>query len=596
MPMIDQVLRIKVNGQNETENFATGSVSRTKNRLYDVVTLDAAYEVETHASIEATVGDFVFNGFVYSVEKTGPKSYSVECRSNNAKMTTPFVQAEDTYDEAQTSSALWDYYEERYGVTITSSEVDLYFGQNFRRNGTPLSAVSSVCDVTGSTFWDNGDGISIVPSVPFTEKGRILFNNDIFELVIVRNDIDNDGLHRVVINESRSFDGSNPESPSCSVRIDVKSDKTVIMYPSNTGALSSTRGIVPDFTSWNYFPLLTYEGAIKGTEVFLDTATNTINSVKVDGISVGYTHADGTDSVVFSSEQRGFVQIQYVGIAFKAKAETINIGGGDYYEIDAKVCDEWKYKQGKVPDRSSPENGIGDPTGNTDGILIITPDRMNYEKGFSILTSADVNFEFFEDGVVTALQVSESTEMYTRKMTAYAEEGSVIHIRYPVDSVVGVKQNGIVISHTKSTDANGNTLLQLPGGMSGTFEVVYSFNANKYDIHGSHRNGQVTMNVIDPASGKFQTYYLEKTNPDNICDVPGVFPATIPIDVAEQLNVPIGWVAGKSFAVTKNGLAVGTFQTDWYGMMYVTLNENGTYDVDTSEIIKSSRMVITAGV
>ena len=593
MQVIDQILRITVDGDVVTEKCSVGGISRTRNRIYDVARFTSEVKFDKFSDVKLEVGDFTFSGFVYAVTKTGENRYEVECRSNNAKLTAPFVQEESTYDPAATSSELWAYYESTYGVSISSTEIDLDFGRSFKREGTPLSAIVTVCRATGATYFDNGNGVSIIPASPVDDSGRVLLDMEVMLDSRKRTDVENDGLHRVIINEEA--DGYNPDGVNADVTLDVGPCKTAIMYPTDSTVLGETRGLIPNFDGeYNFYPLMRYEESVRAEFVTLAGAAKRIVSVKVDGVEVGYTHDDGTNVVQFTALQRGFVQIVYVAYAFKALIDAKTVGRYFVYEVDALVAGEWKYKQANI------EKGGNEQCSSLVGrVKIFVPDDMNYEKGFKFYTSELVERYFTLDGVPAQINNSATSMVFTAKETLFAEEigtgDIVIKLHVVAIDVLMVKKDGIEVDYVQISDSDGKTALKVISPEPDGYDVVYTFDANEYSVKDSPKPGKAKMKLMD-AYGDEAEYDMRVSNPDNACDIPAVYPARVPVDVAKQLGMFIHQVSGATLVFKKDRLPIGNFIVDDTGMCYVEINENGKYEADTGFLVPESKITITAGV
>jgi hypothetical protein len=582
MRNITQTLTIDINGTNQSNKIISGTLSKRINRAYDVMNVVLSYKPNIKDSIYANIGNYPFTGFVHKVTQNNKDSYNVECRSNIARLTEPFVSANTVTENATTSTELWDLYHSKYGILIQSSETDLNFGANFKREGTPIQAIESICNVTKSMFYERNSTLIIEPFTNVPYEGTMFFDDEIYDFISLNDEVSNNVVSKVIINDT-----ATKSSTSARVDEEILDDKTIILYPSNNKILRETKHLLPNFTGYNYYPVLKYSSVLKTSFIELKTAVKSIEYVKVDGIAHKYNNDSGSNIIDFEEEVRGVIEVAYVGYAFKTSLQTYSVDDKRAYQYDVKIGDAWDYRQGLL--NSSCCVKLSDN-------MIIIPNILNYELGFEIYSVAPFNYEYRLNGKLTALNTVESRFLYTVTQNMQIEEGGTLHFNYPISEVVGVKHQGNIISSTLGTDTNGNAVITVAGNASDYvdgLEVTYTFNSYKYAISSPHQNGDVTMKISNGTDSSILN--LKGINWDDINDIPHKYPARIPIDIASELNLPIHKVRGQTVdIVASDGTITESIIVNKFGYVYATIPAQGKYDVIVTSILPLAKMTINA--
>ena len=152
-----QLFNLSVGGVDITDRHVRSSISEAMNRVYDVATvvIDATSDAILESEIIINYGGKTFTGFIYAVNKIGKNTLQLECRTNSAKLTEPYSPRETVFDDATTSTELCALYAASQNVPITLTSEALNFGGSYERNGTMLSALQTVANITGAEYYDD---------------------------------------------------------------------------------------------------------------------------------------------------------------------------------------------------------------------------------------------------------------------------------------------------------------------------------------------------------------------------------------------------------------------------------------------------------
>ena len=587
MKVINQEYKVEIDGVLVTQRVSTARASKTLNRLYDVLRMNLSYKVAKKATVVATIGDYVFNGFVYSSSKIGHSNYSIECKSNNALLASPFYQDDEvTYDDAQTSLELFGLYSVMGGINIVSTEINLYFGVSYKREGTPLQEIEKVCNVTKADFYDSGTGIIIEPKKDTSELGRVLSVSEYENFLQTKTDIENSGIRWVVINENLSKPKKPYDHDKGIISYEIQKNNEIIITANEFDTLKGSRFLTPNFKSWNFFPIKDELISVNDEEVVLPSSIKRIDRLLVNGISVGYTHKFGSSLIEFTTKQRGTVSIRYVANAFKTSLTTTPVfdSKARAWKFDALVGGEWNEYQGII----KPGNGDGLIDPETGDNIYYRMTGNNYEKGFKIYASSDVGAKFSLDGVPLNLSFTKTASSLTLTEKKYIEDGNIAEIPSTA-TIVGIKANGVVIPYTIVT-IGGKQYAQLNEAYRGVVDMTFTTTGFEYNVKDHKYDGQVVMTFKDGTET-----YLYTSNPDDPNDVPPEFPATVPIDVSSKMGLPVSAVSGKPLIVSNNNHSVWSGRVDKYGFIYPVIPGPGDYKINIDTIVSNAKMKLLAG-
>jgi len=584
--MIDQRFKVEVDGVDVTSKVEKCRISREEGRVYNLASFSMGDQLQKMQNVIITMDSFTFRGFISAVDKTTKNMYTIECRSNNAKLTTPITQPEEVLDPATTSHALMDYYAVETGVPITIDSIDLNLGIGYERNGTMLEAITAIAGVTKSDIYDTGNGLKITPRKSISTTGIPVKESDIFNFVSTRSDIINNGVGTVIIKTSAddgTGEGYNAlDSSFCAADID-NSNGSVIVRINPIDILSETRGLTTNFAGVLTKMQMLKTEAIRSTEFYLDTAVESdadILSVRVDGVDISYTLNEGTNYISFPVEQRGVIEVQYYGSIFASNVVTIS---GGFYHIDL-VDTQTKvyYYQGKLSTNDD------DRQVTAGGLSVYAPRYMSYSQGYTVsVVGGDITPTFtYDNQPITIAYTRAEEEIILSESSNILYDGTDYYatVVNAIKEIVSVKARGEEVLYT----LDGDRLV-----FSEDYRqvvVVYKADAVRYHV----KDGTVSFDYITMHMDDLE-FRAEGYNPDDYRTYPPELPQYIPINLPTELGTFVSDVLGKTYDVKRpNGTTIN-YTPDDTGLIRIYVESPGQYSIDTSPAIPGSYMILTVG-
>ena len=574
---MEQLVRLEINGEDKTKNSSNHAISREVNRFYDIATFLLCEKPKTFDTVSLTAGSINFEGFIYTVDKVDAGRYSVECRTVGGLLTEPFFSAtEHTVDPVKTSHDLCDYYADRFGVPISNTAVNLDFGGDYERTGTPLQALETIANVTGAEFWWDGSKIVISPNKPVPQQAKEIPARDIFEFIPEFNTIENEGIGTLIVGSS-SHISSVTTSNKCDVEIGECSSTVkiyIVPHDSFSGA-NGIHSINPIIEDLKYSEIVNNEISIQ-----LKAEIKEIGKITVDGIEVNdYTYK--YDTVVFSSLVRGRVTINYLGYGYTGELETFMFGGEKRYRYDIVYAGcEVLSEDGAI---ACSGNIDSSSTRNCDCATVITPSKMNYFTGFMFRTIGCVPHITFTDGHITypghvETEVENVAYIDIGYLSAYdgspTEEARRHFLRQMPVTVSEVKSKGVDIPYT----VDGQYILfdkYYPDVL-----IAYTTAGHKHTVNfKSAVRGDLTMivNGCEYRIGGEDDLNPNATEGDRVA-----------VDIVGELGCNIHDAVNRPVAVTDPNGAISTLYVDSLGFVYIDNAIKGTYFFDTNTIIPNS--------
>jgi hypothetical protein len=591
-----QLFKISIDGVDKTKHVHNTSISRTINRFYDVATFTIDYRPDTMDIVKIESGIGVFDGFIYSCNRTGNYGehdkkydiqYRVECRTQGAFLTEPFVPStEIAIDPAKTSHALCAYYANTFGIPIVITAIDLYFGGNYERTGTPLQALATIAAVTGAEYWWDGTSIRIEPNKPITSPGIEMKPTDVFNYIPNHDTIHNEGIGTIIVG---AVTGSSTITTSikCAHEVDPCSDRVVLrIVPHDT--FDSAKGIAGITEIKDD---LAYSQLVSSVQsITVDAQINKIHSITVDGARVS-DYEFLYDTVTFSSPVRGRVNISYNALGYAGTIEEFMVEDERRYRIDVHYGDCDTYSADGVLSCNG-DNRDGEKECGCSWIM--TPKKMNYFAGFTFKSIGCIPTIYFTDGihnysgnVVTAsISIARVDDAI---LSAYTGAPSEDHRRYklrntPV-SIEEVKSLGIDVSYTQSGD------YVLFDKHYESVKIGYTTAGHSHTVKFTHAvRADLTM-VVNECE-----YEIGGENSLDSGSVPCTAGQRVPVDIVNELGCGINAARGRTVIVTDpNGIPV-TKTVSSIGFIYIHNVIAGVYNINTSSIISNSWIKMTANV
>lgn len=592
---MDQLFNISIGGNNITSKHDTSQISELVNRVYDTATVQVSGidDIGLDSAVVINYGDKTFTGFVYAVSRVGRNSLRVECRTESAKLTEPYSPSESVYDDATTSHDLMALYSLTTGIPITISAFNIDFGGSYQRDGTMLSALTTIANVTGAEFYDNGNGgVVITPNIEVTTAGRAISDDDIFDYIPTSKSVFNKGIGFITVQN-----GGEDRADIVSLnKIYAEVDEctgAIFIFPNPIGELEYTNGmgtLTPIIQERKEDLTLLDEDV-----VHLDGAIFEILSVTLNGATTTeFNYVVGHDVIYFNSLQRGTLTVTYKASGFKGYTNISVTTIGRFISFDAYYLDQVMKFQGFLnPDCDSLASTDGDMT-------CIVPRDPNYVKGFDLYTIGGVpEFLFFNKNIRIYRDVVSVAENYVSVEDGMLEEVTggtyICRVRYDLSTALGAKSSGIAIAYTISSDEYGwffEFTSYFPNVVV-SYEVVSTKHTIQFaDIVG----GEVTMVVRNDNTGETCEYDLSGINNDDLSAIPCVLDQWIPVNIAQELSVEVTAILGLSLPFTNPNNTAGSAIVDEFGIIKIWVFMDGDYVVNTASIKARTTVTLTVNV
>jgi hypothetical protein len=572
---------VTYNAENISKKLMTATVTKSANTGYDTATIASSIPMDAFMSIQI---DSIFDGFVYSCTRNSRATYTIECRSHTAKLTTPFhSESVNIIEEASTSHTLCSQYTNGYGFAITNECQNLDFGGGYQRSGTPLSALANIANVTGAEYYPFLGGIKITPNIGIQNTSpKVIDPKEIHDYIPIANTIENQGIRYIVVG-TESITNSINTIFKCDAKVEPCNGYTVVnIVPANS--FSESVGI--SLTAVN--SRLIHDSVLSPSYTLqLETEIASITHLFIGGaeLLVGFSFI--LDTIIFDEEQSGIVYIDYIGKQRIGYAPIATVSGRRYseFQIFYGNCDRYAFASTMNCTDDNSYRQCGDS-------FIITPRVMNYVSGFkmSIFGLTAPTLQFYADQEIMNVSVLPiAAPMSWVERGILSQEGAVWkHIlRFPPEDIVEIRSAGTTISPT-SYSLVGSTI-----SFSQFFDDVlisYTTRAFEYFVQLENEEGKRVRMVVSSCEYPLDGMDYDSTN-SVICSL-GI---TIPIDCIQELGATPAQAVGKSISMSDPNGVVSNVPTDNFGVARIENSIFGTYLMNTGNIIPHSSITVKVG-
>ncbi len=603
--MIDQIFRVTIDGVVRTSSVETANITEGI-RVYQVATFDFDitddFTPVTELDIIIEYGDKIFNGFIYEVSRVSKGMLYIECRSYSAMLTEPYHSTNDSQiEDSTTSHGLCSEYATRYGIPINITAVDIDFGGNFEREGTPLAALSSIASTTGAEIWWDGTTLQIQPNKAIKESGRVISDYEIFDFIPKRNPIYQRGVKYVVVDATVSVSSSkdsyypsqNTLSAKCSVDLDGCDglvSAAIVPYTSYLRAEGASLRLVnkPLVFSTNMSP-----SKIVSVDAHIKSITKvTLNGSEITGYSKNY------NVLTFSSEKRGMIVVEYIGYIYEGYAKIDNSQGGRYVEFDIYYNQDDRYSKQGYLQCNDYDKGNYTKDGRYDGIdsngddiKITTPKDMNYYKGFEVQTQGgDPTFSFYADSdqfKPSIITTQKNISCLDAGRLNARDSGDFVHqLECEPSSLEGVTSSGVDI--TSQTHLEGSLVV---------FDKDYKNVSISYtsDVDNHYVKFDADSDKIITMDISGNEFILNGFDSDDMDTAPCILGATVPVNMVYELGESLENVKGKQVEVSYPSGTTTMLTVNGMGMIYIPNIENGDHDINISSISSTAKMILVSG-
>ena len=587
-----QLFNITIDGTDITDRHSRCTISEEMNRFYDVatITIDNSSDVLLESDVVINYGGKTFTGFVYASSRTGKNSVRVECRTMSAKLTEPYSPRENVFDDATNSIDLCALYAANSGIPISNTSASLDFGGSYERNGTMLSALSTIAAVTASEFYDDGSGVVIAPNKSIATTGTPIPDSDIFDFVPSNKSVHNKGVGYVTIQNGGSTTTDIVSKNNIYVEIDECSGE-IYMFPNPNGTIEHSTGISP--LSATKVERKEERSVLDEDIIYLDGAIESISAVTLNGVKIDhYNFEAGHNVIYFTTQQRGTISVTYTAYAHKGFANVSVTPLGRFISLDLFYLDQALSFQGFLSPDCINSSTDGDMT-------CIVPRDMSYPKGFDVWTIGGVpEFTFYDKNIVIERDVVSAASNYISVEEATLEEtltGYRYKTRYPLDTALGIRSSGVDVSYTTSSDEDGYyfELAQYYPNVVVSYETAGIKHTIQFsDIPG----GSVSMVIRNDNTGDTCEYDLLGIDMSDLSTVPCVLNQSVPVNIAGQLGMEVADVYGTTLTYSRPGTTSTTGDVDEFGILSVYVEADGDYVVDTSPLKDRTSITLTANV
>lgn len=572
-----QNFKVIIGGVDVTTNVASYNLSVQANRMYSIAKIEIGNVPDPieGEDVSVTAGDSSFAGFIYASKKTKANMFSLECRTYSAKLTEPFSSYTEATDDAVNSHDLCALYSSISGVPIVNGSSVISFGGSYSRKGTMLSALTNIANITGAEYWDDAGTIRISPNKPIDEDGEQISDRDIFDFVPVEMSIYNNGVGTVYIQNGGDMDSDIVSDNSIYAEIDECSG-AFTLYPNPYGDIESAIGV----SGLSDIEVERTENIslLDSDTVTLDGSIKSISRITLNGLVItDYDFLEKNNIVYFSSKIRGLVTVDYVAYAKKGYANISHTPIGRFITFDIFYLDQVMSYQGILKGECLTASSDGDMT-------CITPSEMAYNAGFDVWTTGgDPEFIFFNRSARIQKNVSSASGIYISVESVSLEKfagGYRYRTRYPVAVEYGARSSNADIPFTVTSDAGDFYFVF--SEFYPNVEVSYGMNAVKHHVEFPVIPKSVVSMVIMNRNTEQICEYSLKT------DIPCELNQSIVVHASREIGVNVVDVYNKSMELTKPDGTKETVMGDAFGDVFVYVDMDGEYKIDTSSVKQRS--------
>ena len=587
------------------------SISSEMGRAYDVATFVLDYKPVGGETVEITIGDTVFVGFVYHASRSGKNAWSVDCRSDTARLTTPFDYPTNMIAPARRASDLMQIFAQRAGIEIEYNSAEIDFGWWYQRSGTMLDDLMALAAVTGSeVFCVGGRTVVVRPHLGITDMGYEIAQGDYYDYLTDESVLAPGMLGRIVISDGRhsTEEGGGDEGDLQSAEISIDECGRFSVIANFDGA--RVEGAVG--------PVVTQD-AVRTETVQLDDQdyaplgafVKQLNSVYVNGNRYNSAWADGA-GVSFGHRISGRVDVEYITAALVGRARGVKKDLYIEYRLAVRegCCGEIvasKTSQGNC-NTPSPVDPIGGGEGCGKWLLDL-PDPVGYTSEF-FSVGARVDVKFYYDDATEKKQIGFACSYLGEvDYTITGDDSSATPCPdHPGYKCVTLDFDPVAIVEF-STSTTNNTGYVLEGrtlrwsALLRHVKFAYTTRAHRYKIDNGSIDASEFFGIyaeISPRpSGCWDRQTVDLVGPGDIDPKedpnppPGTqcsLPKTISVNVAEQLGMTTNSVVGKSIHLMPP--RSGTFDINALGYVDVTVDEDGRWTLDCAEVRRGAKIYI----
>lgn len=593
-----QIFRVELSGVDITEYTGIINISLSIDRFYNVAVVQFLGDSHINDILGKTVEVFyeneLFSGFVYKTKKTGKNTHDVEIRTEGAKFLEPFSPSESTVDDANTAVELCSLYANKTGVPILYDTIDLDFGGSYERNGTILSALTTLCNTTGAEYYDNNSGIIIEPNKPIGEGAdHVLASNEWFDFVSLSNSIYNAGVRSIRISTGSTTTDNIIENNQ--IVMEAFDDDTAHIYTIPKGEIDWSTGIKLESGIKTKEIVETFN-AINEVNLFMKTSIQAINYVKINGIEVSnYNYVDGSSVVFFNTKQLGYIEVSYIGYYI--------LGYPDYTDtpIGRLSTVEMTYLNQKLSTFWYLD--IGDDVikilGNVR--VEISPDA-HIRKGFKIyMYDGGVPRSYlYANGVLFNTKTDSTIQSVTKKDNVSLERvvgGGYQYVLEATDTVILITSFGNTVTEYTDEVIEDKRILTF-AIFYPEVEITYSRVAKVIEIPPTVIEGKIDLAVEDINTNKFTEFDIININANDLSTILCEFDQFVPIDVPERVNQHLTFVGGTNLNYTHPTEGLKSAPVGEDGIMKIWVDVNGDYVINTEPLTgrKDSNITLTVTV
>ncbi len=620
-----QLFSVICDGELITDNVKSCSISLTIGRVFNTGTLTIAGlspELLIRKDIVITHEENIFNGFVFSYTKGSYDTYVLNLRSDGGKLAEPFFLDTEAIIQANSASALCEYYASVSGVPVQYNAVALDFNGSWIADSTPDSELMKLANVTGAEIYDDNTGVVISPAKTLHGDTIEITADEIIEYAVDDNSIMNNNLGVVIVQfmeESNSTTEDEEGNIIAVDKINVDLDECtglLKVYVSPAGELDSYKGVTllkSDFYAEKTEKIM----LINDTTFQLMGAISDVSDVSINGVPIdNYKFEADTNLIYFDTPQNGYIRVTYSTSYFLMSLDTTQtpdgLFGSFYITKDGDhvewagflVCPEGE----DYDDNLNPDPDDNHQTGTFRDFTYYTA-GTNYVKGATVYSFGVIpTYKLFSGSstISTGGRMTVSSQVYPfyERVSLYAQaDGSYRgYLRLPVSSIEEITSGGTAVSYTVEEDTEGDSYLKF-AQFYPDVQALYASYGIKYSIQYAQdtEGKQQSLVLFADTTGdgsaditaEIMLEGLYDDDPDKPDDswydptqFPCGYPADYPINVAQLLGMQLVDVVGKVIP------SMGT--VDNKGFIYVNITQDGIYEYDTSSVMALTTITLRA--
>ena len=582
------IMNIKCKINNKNKKVSSASISTQINTPYSTARFVIDTPPPLRADVHLELSDETFGGFVYQVSKTAKNAWAVECRGNQARLTQPFSQAQDTIEPEKTATELLARYALEANIDIDYQSVDLDFGAGYHRKGTILDEVLKIAEITGSEIIPTQNGIKIVSLEEIGNGGLEIFSSDYFDFLRTVRGVQNGGIGTVEIYS----ESSTSTTQSCTFKIDDKGGIVIYALPFEGVKIESGAVGIEESESFEEENFTLFEQ----DTIHLKSEIARLVKISRNGIEIGAKSWE-QNTIYLPKKMNGFVNVQYIGKVYRGKAHTTPTPKGAYYLIEGSHNGQKCHTQGFLEKKTNNCYGC-DWVENQNGkiLSICASSQKNYVKGFHVYILSDENidptFSYKVDGQEQRGLMSPTSEdtiyrvVDTPQLVPQEDGTWTATLSFLPNEIVE-----IYTSEKENPPYTRNGKILTFDSKYQNMQIAYNKSAKKYTFQHENIDGSVKLLVGAKPLKSWLEYDLEGFDKYDIQSYPCQLPQTLPVNIAEELSIPKSEVVGKVIKV-KHKIIESNITVDNFGYVFVLVTEDGEYKIDTNNIKSGSYITL----